>query len=55
MNATVPKQSLWRNEEDFEAESLLSQSLSFKTYKLFTTAIFTHVVLELCKKYTILI
>jgi len=30
-----------------ETESLLSQSLSFKTYKIYLTAIFTHVVLKL--------
>ena len=33
MNAIVVKQWLWGSEEDFETESLLSQSLSFKTYK----------------------
>jgi len=49
MNAIVAKQLLWSNEEDFETESFLSQSLSFKTYKMYITAIFTHVVLELCK------
>ena len=49
MNAIVAKQLLWSNEEDFETESLLSQSLIFKTYKMYITAIFTHVVLELCK------
>ena len=49
MNAIVAQQLLWSNEEDFETESLLSQSLSFKTYKMYLTAIFTHVVLELCK------
>jgi len=51
MNAFVTKQLglLWSNEEDFETESLLSQSLSFKTYKLYITAILTHVVFELCK------
>jgi len=27
MNAIVAKQLLWRNEEDFETESLLSQGL----------------------------
>jgi len=31
-----------------ETESLLSQSLSFKTYKIYIIAIFTHLVLELC-------
>jgi len=31
MNAIVAKQLLWRNEEDFETASFLSQSLSFKT------------------------
>jgi len=31
MNAIVSRQLLWRNEEDFETESLLSQRLSFKT------------------------
>jgi len=49
MNAIVAKQLLWSSEEDFETESLLSQSLSFKTYKMYTTAILTHVVFELCK------
>jgi len=49
MNAIVAKQLLWSNEEDFETKSLLSQSLIFKTYKMYITAIFTHVVLELCK------
>jgi len=48
MNAIVTKQLLWRNEEDFETESLLSQSLSFKTCKIYITPIFTHLVLELC-------
>ena len=37
------------NEEDFETESLLTQSLNFKTYKINITTIFTHLVLELCK------
>ena len=49
MNAIVAKQWSWRNEEDFETESLLSQIFSLKTYKMYITAIFTHVVLELCK------
>jgi len=49
MNAIAAKQWLWRNEEDFEIESLLSQSLGFKTYSIYITAIFTHLVLELCK------
>jgi len=49
MNAIVVKQWLWRNEEGFETESFLSQSSCFKTYKMYITAIFTHVVLELCK------
>ena len=35
MNAIVAKQLLWRNEEDFNTESLLSQSLSFKTYNFY--------------------
>jgi len=35
MNATVARQLLWRNEEDVETESLLSQSLSFKTLNLY--------------------
>jgi len=48
INATVAKQLLWRNEEDFETESLLSQSLSFKTYKIYIPAIFTHLFLDLC-------
>jgi len=46
MNAIAAKQLLRRNEEDFETESLLSQCLSFKTYKICITAIFTHLVLE---------
>jgi len=37
-----------RNEEDFETESLLSQSLCFKTFKIYLIAIFTHVVSKLC-------
>jgi len=49
MNAIVSEQLLWSNEEDFETESLLSQSLSFKTYTIYLTAIFTHVVLKLCQ------
>jgi len=49
MNANVANQLLWSNEEDFETESLLSQSLSFKTYTMHITARFTHVVFELCK------
>jgi len=49
MNSIVAKQWLWRNEDDFETESLLRQSLSFKTYKIYLTAIFTHVVLKLCQ------
>ena len=49
MNAILAEQLLWSNEEDFETESLLNQSLSFKTYKMYITAIFTHVVLELCR------
>jgi len=31
MNAIVARQLLLRSEENFETESLLSQSLSFKT------------------------
>jgi len=42
-------QGLWRNEEDCQTESLPSQSFSFKTYTMYATAIFTHVVLELRK------
>jgi len=49
MNATVAKQLLWSNEKDFETESLLGQSLSFKTYKMCINIIFTHVVFELRK------
>jgi len=49
MNAIVAKPLLWRNEENFETESFLSQNLCFKTYKIYITDIFTHVVLELCK------
>jgi len=48
MNAIVARQLLCRNEEDFETESLLGQSLSFKTYKIYITAIFMHLVSELC-------
>jgi len=48
MNAIMTKQLLWHIEEDFETESLLSQSLIFKTYKIYITAIFTHLVFELC-------
>jgi len=47
MNAIVAKQLLWRNEEDFETELVLSQSLRFKTYEIYITAIFTHLFLEL--------
>jgi len=49
MNATVAKQWLWRSEEDFETESLLTHIFSFKTYKMYIAAIFTHLVLELFK------
>jgi len=45
----LSKQWLWHNEEDFETESLLSQSLSFKKYEMHITATFTNVVLELRK------
>jgi len=31
MNAIVARQLLWRSEENFESESLLSESVSFKT------------------------
>jgi len=48
MNAIIARGLVWRNEEDFEIESLLNQSLSFKTYKIYITAIFTRLVLELC-------
>jgi len=48
MNAIVAEQLLWSSEEDFETESLLSQCLSFKRYQIYITAIFTHLVLELC-------
>jgi len=44
MNAIAAKQLLWRNEEDFETESLLSQSLRFKTHKIYIAVIFTHVI-----------
>jgi len=44
MNAIATKQLLWRNEEDFETESLLSQSLSFNIYEIYITAIFTHLL-----------
>jgi len=44
MNAIIAKQLLWRNEEDFETESLLNQSLRFKTCKIYITAIFTHLL-----------
>ena len=49
MNAILAEQWLWRNEDDFEAETLLSQSLSFKTNKMHITAIFTHAPLQLGK------
>ena len=49
MNAIAVKQLLWSNEEIFETESRLSQSLNFKTYKIYLNAVFTHVVLKLCK------
>jgi len=49
MNAIVAEQLLWSNEEDFETELLHSQRLSFKTYKMYITAILTHRVFELCK------
>jgi len=32
-----------------ETESIRSQIFSFKTYKIYITAIFAHVVLKLCK------
>jgi len=48
MNAIVAKQLLWRSDEDFDTESLLSQSLRFKTYKIYITVIFMHLFLELC-------
>jgi len=48
MDAIVARGLVWRNEQDLEIESLLNQSLSFKTYKIYITAIFTHLVLELC-------
>jgi len=44
MNAIAARQLLWRNEEDFEAESLLSQSLSFQIYEIYITALFTHLL-----------
>jgi len=40
--------TLFRNEKDFETELLLSQGSSFKAYKMYTTTIFTHLVLKLC-------
>jgi len=43
MNAIVVKTVTMRNEKDFETEQLLNQSLSFKTHKIYLTAIFTHV------------
>jgi len=48
MNDIVAKQCLWCN-KDFETGLLLSQSLSFKAYKMYITAIFTHLVLKLHK------
>jgi len=48
LNAIVAEELLWSNEEDFETESFLSQFLSFKTYYIYITAIFTHLVLKLC-------
>jgi len=50
MNGTVAKQWLWRNKDDLEIESLLSQSFSFKARKTHITAIFTHLVLKRYKK-----
>jgi len=44
MNTIVTEQWLWRSEEDFETESLLSQSLSLKAYKIYLNAIFMHVI-----------
>jgi len=37
MNAIIAKQLLWSSEEDFGTESLLSQSLNFKLYKMYIT------------------
>jgi len=48
MNAIVAKQCHGAMKKT-ETESLRSQIFSFKTYKMYITAIFTHVVLELCK------
>jgi len=45
MNAIVAKQLLWRNEEDFETESLLSQVWASR-HKIYITAIFTHLFFE---------
>ena len=44
MNAIVAKQWLWGNEENIETESFLSQSLSFKTYKIYLNAMVTHAI-----------
>jgi len=44
MNGIVAKPWLWRSEEDFWTESLLSQSFSFKTYKIYITVISTHLL-----------
>jgi len=38
-----------RNKKDFEIELLLSQGLSFKAYKMYITATFTHFVAKLQK------
>jgi len=38
-----------RNKKDFKTELLLSQGMSFKAYKLYITAIFTHLVVKLYK------
>jgi len=47
MDAVLAKQWLWYAKENFETELLLSQSLSFKEYKMYITVIFMHLVLEL--------
>jgi len=42
-----------RNKIDFETGLLLSQNLRFNAYKTYITAIFTHLILKLCKNKTL--
>jgi len=43
----IKKQRLCRTKKGFEIGLLLNQILSFKAYKMYITAIFTHLVLKL--------